>query len=69
MKTMMYELHIDLLVRNLINLRQLEFDDDMGENVEGIRWMSPIILSPNETKFASMDECYNCAIEFLLLLP
>ena len=55
--------------RSAVTLVQLEFDDDVGENVEGKCWMSPIILSANERKFDSMDDCCNYAIEFLLLLP
>jgi hypothetical protein len=55
--------------RSAVTLVQLEFDDTMGEYVEGICWMSPIILSANERKFDSMEKCCYSAIEFLLLLP
>jgi hypothetical protein len=55
--------------RSSVTLVKLVFDDDLGENVQGICWMSPIILSENERSYSTLDECCNYANQFLLLLP
>ena len=57
------------LGRSCVTLIKVDFDDLKGEYIEGICWMSPIILSDNEICFNTLNECCDYAREFTLLLP
>jgi hypothetical protein len=55
--------------RSCVSLIRLDFDDNVGKNVEEIIWMSPIAISGIEKDFQTLEECCDYAVQYTLLLP